>query len=648
MKIKSVRIQNLRSPRDQTIGLSDYTCLVGANGAGKSTILCALNIFFRETENSATSLSHLDAEDFYQKDTSQPIEITVTFEALNEAAQADFKDYFRQGQLVITARANYDATAGHAVVVQYGNRLGMEAFAPYFERASDGAKASELKEIFLRLRGAHDGVKAATSMADMAAALREFETDHPDLCVLLPSEDQFYGVSQAVGRLRAYVQWVYIPAVKDAADEQAEAKNTAFSRLLSRTVRARVNFSEKMKGLRDAAEAQYREMVAAEQGALDEISAALQGRLAEWSHPEATAKLLWHQDTKTSIRLEEPSARLLAGDGEFEGQISRFGHGLQRSYIMALLQGLASNDDEQGPKLILGCEEPELYQHPPQARHLASVLQKLSDSNSQVIITTHSPFFIEGRGFDSVRLVRKDRAQRMSRVTSARLEDVSRRLAEVTGEPLLARDGILAKLHQVMQPMLNEMFFAPRIVLVEGLEDVAYINAWMVLTERWDTMRKHSCHLVPVNGKSEIIQPLIVADALGISAFVVFDGDGDKIAHVNPDTARSRRIVHERDNQALLALLGATGWAPFPTETYWHNRFVMWHTDLAKVAETEVGAERWSQSAEAASRLYGNAGGLKKNSLHVAARLDALHKGECRPACLERLCDSILEFCTAH
>ncbi len=57
MKIKSVRIQNLRSIKDQTIGLSDYTCLVGANGAGKSTILCALNIFFRETENSATSLS---------------------------------------------------------------------------------------------------------------------------------------------------------------------------------------------------------------------------------------------------------------------------------------------------------------------------------------------------------------------------------------------------------------------------------------------------------------------------------------------------------------------------------------------------------------------------------------------------------------
>ncbi|MHC1999240.1 AAA family ATPase [Methylobacterium sp. CM6241] len=50
MKIKSVRIQNLRSLRDQIIEMSEYTCLVGANGAGKSTILCALNIFFRDRE----------------------------------------------------------------------------------------------------------------------------------------------------------------------------------------------------------------------------------------------------------------------------------------------------------------------------------------------------------------------------------------------------------------------------------------------------------------------------------------------------------------------------------------------------------------------------------------------------------------------
>lgn len=59
MRIKSIRIQNLRSFADETIPLNDYTCLVGPNGSGKSTVLCALNIFFRETDNTSTDLSQL-------------------------------------------------------------------------------------------------------------------------------------------------------------------------------------------------------------------------------------------------------------------------------------------------------------------------------------------------------------------------------------------------------------------------------------------------------------------------------------------------------------------------------------------------------------------------------------------------------------
>jgi predicted ATP-dependent endonuclease of OLD family len=83
MRLESVRIKNLRSFADVTVPFNDYTCLVGPNGSGKSTILCALNVFFRETENSGTDLSQLDREDFHQKNTTEPIEITVTFTDLS-------------------------------------------------------------------------------------------------------------------------------------------------------------------------------------------------------------------------------------------------------------------------------------------------------------------------------------------------------------------------------------------------------------------------------------------------------------------------------------------------------------------------------------------------------------------------------------
>lgn len=269
MLIKSIRITNLRSYRDETIEFDPYTCLVGANGAGKSTILCALNIFFRETESSSISLSNLEKEDFHNGNVGDPIEITVIFENLTEAAKSDFSQYYRHGQLIVTAKAIFDPSTSVAAVKQYGNRLAMRDFAPFFKAVGDGAKVSELQAIYGSIRDSFSDLPTAKTRDAMTSALHEYEMSRPDECILIPSEDQFYGVSQGQGLLRKYVQWVYIPAVKDAAGEQAESRNTALGRLLARTVRAQVNFSEKLLTLRTEAEQKYRDMMLAEQGVLD-------------------------------------------------------------------------------------------------------------------------------------------------------------------------------------------------------------------------------------------------------------------------------------------------------------------------------------------------------------------------------------------
>ncbi len=78
MKIESVRIENFRGYKDETIRLGDYSCFVGPNGAGKSTILTALNVFFRQYKDSKTDLSKLSADDFHHKNVKEPIRITVT------------------------------------------------------------------------------------------------------------------------------------------------------------------------------------------------------------------------------------------------------------------------------------------------------------------------------------------------------------------------------------------------------------------------------------------------------------------------------------------------------------------------------------------------------------------------------------------
>ena len=640
MRIDKIRIKNFRSFSDVEINLSPYTSLVGPNGGGKSTILCALNIFFRETENAATNLSDLDAEDFHDRKTDEAIEITVTFGDLNEDAQKDFAEYYRQGTLIITAKAIFNVDLGVATVRQFGQRSAMDAFKNFFKLYNDGKKVDELKAEYERIRTQFTDLAKPGTKDAMREALRLYEESHSEQCTLIPSEDQFYGFSKGANRLSRYVQWVYVPAVKDATKENVEAKNTALGKILARTVRAKVKFDEAIKKLRDETLIQYRTIIEAQQAALDDISKALSTRLIQWAHPEVTARLIWAEEAR-KVQVEEPVARLLAGEGSFEGELARFGHGLQRSYLLALLQELASSDDANAPRLILGCEEPELYQHPPQARHLSNVLQELSEANSQIIVSTHSPHFVSGRAFESVRMVRRDPAAKHSKITQVTFDRISQRLAEVTGEtktPILAQR---ARLQQALQPHLNEMFFTPKLILVEGIEDLAYITSWMILSGRWNDFRRHGCHIVASNGKSYLIEPIIIAQALDIPVFVLFDADGNK---TNPD----QRVRHERDNKALLKLLGGNDFDPFPKATAWGASYVQWPTNIGDVLKAEVGDTLWEQTFTEATNGLGNPeGSYIKNPIHIGDHLNNLKEKDHTPASVERLCTEILRFAAA-
>ena len=280
MRIEAIRIENFRSFEDATVPFNNYACLVGPNGAGKSTVLTALNVFFRETENLPTDLSQLELEDFHCKNIATPISITVTFTDLSEEAKDDFSNYVRQGQLVVTAVATFDEATRKAQVRQYGQRLGMTALRPFFEALDGGKKVSELKEIYTELRRTHPDLPAPGTKDAMKTALQDFESGWPDECVLIPSEDQFYGFSKGVNRLAKHVQWVYVPAVKDATAEQVESRNSALGKLLARTVRSKTNFDESIKGLRTEMQQQYQELLDGRQDVLDEISSALQMRIS--------------------------------------------------------------------------------------------------------------------------------------------------------------------------------------------------------------------------------------------------------------------------------------------------------------------------------------------------------------------------------
>lgn len=635
MRIASLRIQNLRSFKDQTVQIDPYICLVGPNGAGKSNVFCALNIFFGEDSHSPTDLGLLEEEDFHNKDTSEPIRITVTFKDLSAEAKEDLKAYVRHDELVVSAIAEWDPNKQSASVKQVGERLVMKEFAPYFQAQKEGTKAPQLKVIFSELRSARPELKTATTIDGMREVLREFEEAHPELCELMESPDLFYGVSKGDHLLNRHIQWVFIPAVKDAASENREAKDTALGKLLARTVRTRVSFKERLEEIRQDASAQYQAMLTEQQGALDDISAKLSEGLAEWATPDAGMALIWYGDKNKSVQVAEPFAEIVARDGGFSGSLTRFGHGLQRSYLLALLQLIASGESEGNvPTLILGCEEPEVFQHPPQVRHLAEVLHRLSERGNQVLVCTHSPLFVRGEFFEGVRLIRRDPVTKSSTVSFCLATDVEGAITSARGKPSIRRGPAIAKLEQELNPELNELFFAPYIVLVEGTEELAYLKAYLINMGLMERFRTLGCHIVPTRKKSQMPRPIAIMRKMGIPLYCVFDSDGDCEAKHRP--------THEAENKAILILLGTTGGSAFPTSDHWSDGLTVWANNLTKRIEADFGKEEWNDCLDQVRAENGHPPDINKNGYFIPDFLEKAWGKGLSSDNMERLCHEIL------
>ena len=362
----------------------------------------------------------------------------------------------------------------------------------------------------------------------MEASLRNYEEHHPELCGLLDDHAELYGWTRGLNRLAKYIQWVYVPAIKDPSAEQEEAGKTALGKLLARTVRTKVDFSEDIAAVKAEVVKKYTKMLDQRQDALDGLRMSLERRLQEYAGGQARLDLQWHYDDKQSIKISDPSAWAHIGDGLFIGQVGRSGHGLQRAFLVTLMHELAGNEAHGGPTLLLGFEEPELYQHPPQAKRLANVLEKLSSTggNSQIVVTTHCPYFVSSKAFENVRMVRKDNVG-STRVTATTLVELEECLSSALCEKPKLPSSLMARLGQILEPSQNELFFTSAAVFVEGREDIAFISTQLGLSNQLGEFAELGCHFVAADGKGNMSRLVAIAWKLKIPFFVIFDAGGD-------------------------------------------------------------------------------------------------------------------------
>ena len=575
MIIKSVQIKNFRSIVDESLHFESLTALVGPNGSGKSSVLRALELFYGQNPN-------LGADDFYNRDTSREISVSVTFTGLSQEAREKFAPYIENDELTVERIAFWDS--GRAASQLHGSRM----LDPSFDRVRTASSAADKKTAYgvIRQKAPYDKLPPWKNQQEAMDALKGWESENPATCSRQRDDGQFFGFKEAAqGYLGRYTRPLFIPAVRDASSDAMEGRGSVLTSLLDMVVRSELAKKEEIKRIQQDTLAKYREVLSPEKLVeLGTLADRLSGTLRAFA-PNASVRLSWQPITEIEIPAPKADARLV--EDEFETSVERTGHGLQRSFILTLLQHLALLEaeavaaetsgeygGEEGgidtyPSVLLAIEEPELYQHPNRQRHLARVLLKLAMGGipgvarqTQVIYTTHSPLLVGLDRFNQVRICRKTRAgpeqPKCTRTVSASLDKVARTVWQAdgaTGQPYTSAT-LLPRLRSLMTPMLAEGFFADVVVLAEGEDDRAAIVAVaQALGKDFDSL---GISVIQCGGKRSLDRPAAIFRELGIPIYLVWDGDKG-VADAQPE-----------DNHRLLRLLGqpVTDWPSGQTSEY--------------------------------------------------------------------------------
>jgi putative ATP-dependent endonuclease of the OLD family len=608
--IKSLRVRWFRSIVDETLECTQLTALIGANGCRKSSFLRALDLFY-------SSRPRLSDDDFYAGDTSHSIEIEVTFTSLTSEEQERFREYLGQNDLRVVRE--FALREGKLSDKCYGYR----AQNPDFLQIRAAANATEQKKLYqeLKLQAQYAQLPAWIRKDEALTTLIEWEREHVNCCIPLRDSGDFFCFSKGEpGDLSQYTRYIFIPAVRDAATDATEGKGSAITELMDVLVRNTFANRDEIKKLKAEFQQRYDDIFNRESlPEVTELETQLTQTLMSYV-PGASVTL--SLNTTNIVAIPMPRVEVHLTEDGYSSDITRKGHGFQRGFILTVLQHLAvaqpqithaqeasqlTDEDQQLSTLILAIEEPELYQHPARQRHFASVLTKLAGGTvngvahqTQVLYCTHSPLFVNIDWFDNLRLLRKAHSKmtnlpKVTTVTFSNLNQVADILwqASERTQPPFTGDSLRPRLRSLMTPWMNEGFFAEVVVLVEGEDDRAAIQAVATLVSY--ELESQGIAVIPCNGKSNLSKAAAIFKSLDIPVYVIWDSD-----HGSFNTQDKIDRAKE-ENRSLLRLMDGqpVDWPKTVT-----NTFACFESNLEDTLKREIGEVVFNYLIEECQREF--------------------------------------------
>lgn len=466
MKISRLQIENFRSIKKLDVELPQICSLVGPNNAGKSNILFAIQKVLGRDWVSVTSF---EEEDVYCHDPTTDVNITLSFDPPLPYAK------FKGADPVGITSLSFEYTR-YKVGDQKGKRrLEQKCFD------SNGRPPMVLSK-----------------------APKKGEPHKYQPLVNIPSE------------VREAIPVIYVGTNRSLKEHLPGARYSLLRQLFEDIDRDLHDPAQTIKlGKPDGSEVEipraehFRELMGAAMNLLrTEMFVGLEMAIKR----NALRQLGFDPDTDTD-KLDfyfspfdtmdfYKALDLRVREGAFSISATELGEGIQNALVLSIMQAFEERR-KQGAILLI--EEPEMFLHPQMQRSLYKTLREIGKSN-QVIYTTHSPHFVGVPDYHEIMIVRKGTDGTMVR------------RSELPTDPKRRE-----KLNKQLDPERNELFFASRLLLVEG--DTEKLALPEYAKRLGLDLDREGATIVEVGGKRNLPEFARIAMSFGIPTSILYDED---------------------------------------------------------------------------------------------------------------------------
>ncbi len=466
VKLIELQIRNFGciDEKGVTIKIDNIVVLIGPNNVGKTTVLKAYELF--RSSGAAQTI-----DDFYQNNENNPIEIAGIFNEINEEDK-----------------------------VQIGEK--------WIYLSEDNEEVIKYKWVWNK--SGEKGKKYSWNNEEekwVAGGMGGWDTKIAS-CIPLPLKISPFDDSE---QLERQIVEILTSAVKDNVKNNQSKVATMIKQINDLAKDVKNEISEE----------------------LDKTTDKLQKNLSD-IFPEhivdiepQVGKLDVDKILATGTHLQVANA-----DGKFY-PLANQGSGLQRAFLWSAIEALADSGKmksgrnsikNEEPKILL-VEEPESFLHPPAIRSAREALYKIAElENWQVMITTHSPIFIDvSKPHTTIIRVEKNE-ENATKIFSTEKANFS--------EDERERLQMIRNCH----PTINEFFFASKIILVEG--DTEQVALTQVKSE--DTT------ILNCRGKANIPMFEKILNHFGMSYIVIHDLDAPKIMKKGKWTKNPMWTINEK------------------------------------------------------------------------------------------------------